>query len=250
MEASPRACARALIMGLDGWRSSSSSICRACASLLASLTAEPLFHLSHPEMGPRLVGQDLLLDRDPRSFSQTSISIALCVTVIAVRHRASSARWLSPATTGRAARSIRSIVLLPIFFPQSVLGLAPAPLVQRARAPALVEDRGLRPSGLDRAGGDPGHLDPGLLRSTRRSKRRPSISARSRWQVLREVTLPVLLPGIFSGCLLRVPPVLGQFPLSLFTTGADTTVRNISMPRPGYAGRAGSRHDLALGVVV
>ena len=42
-------------------------------------------------------------------------------------------------------------------------------------------------------------------------------------QVLREVTLPVLFPGIFSGACSRFLS-WGNFPLSLFTTGADTTV--------------------------
>ena len=46
----------------------------------------------------------------------------------------------------------------------------------------------------------------------------------TRWQVLREVTLPVLLPGIVSGSLFAFLLSWGNFPLSLFTTGADTTI--------------------------
>ena len=46
----------------------------------------------------------------------------------------------------------------------------------------------------------------------------------TRWQVLREVTLPVLLPGIVSGALFAFLLSWGNFPLSLFTTGADTTI--------------------------
>jgi len=46
----------------------------------------------------------------------------------------------------------------------------------------------------------------------------------TRWQVLREVTLPVLAPGIFSGSLFAFLLSWGNFPLSLYTTGADTTV--------------------------
>ena len=45
-----------------------------------------------------------------------------------------------------------------------------------------------------------------------------------RWQVLREVTLPVLFPGLFSGALFAFLLSWGNFPLSLYTTGADTTV--------------------------
>ena len=46
----------------------------------------------------------------------------------------------------------------------------------------------------------------------------------TRWQVLREVTLPVLFPGLFSGALFAFLLSWGNFPLSLYTTGADTTV--------------------------
>ena len=46
----------------------------------------------------------------------------------------------------------------------------------------------------------------------------------SRLQVLREVTLPVLAPGIISGGLFAFLLSWGNFPLSLFSTGADQTV--------------------------
>ena len=46
----------------------------------------------------------------------------------------------------------------------------------------------------------------------------------SRWQVLREVTLPILWPGIWSGALFAFLLSWGNFPLSLYTTGADSTV--------------------------
>ena len=56
----------------------------------------------------------------------------------------------------------QKIVLLPIFFPQSVLGLALLLWFNALGLPAVLEDRGLRPSGVDRAGGDTGHRHPGL----------------------------------------------------------------------------------------
>jgi spermidine/putrescine transport system permease protein len=46
----------------------------------------------------------------------------------------------------------------------------------------------------------------------------------SRSQVLREVTLPILWPGIWSGGLFAFLLSWGNFPLSLYTTGADTAV--------------------------
>jgi spermidine/putrescine transport system permease protein len=46
----------------------------------------------------------------------------------------------------------------------------------------------------------------------------------SRLMVLREVTLPLLWPGIWSGALFAFLLSWGNFPLSLYTTGADSTV--------------------------
>ena len=63
----------------------------------------------------------------------------------------------------------------------------------------------------------------------------------TRWQVMKEVTLPVLFPGIFSGCLFAFLLSWGNFPLSLFTTGADTTIPSISTPRWSRATRRACR---------
>jgi spermidine/putrescine transport system permease protein len=46
----------------------------------------------------------------------------------------------------------------------------------------------------------------------------------SRWQVLKEITLPILSPGIVSGAIFAFLLSWGNFPLSLFSTGADQTV--------------------------
>ncbi len=46
----------------------------------------------------------------------------------------------------------------------------------------------------------------------------------TRLQVLREVTLPILWPGIWSGALFAFLLSWGNFPLSLYTTGPDTSV--------------------------
>ena len=44
------------------------------------------------------------------------------------------------------------------------------------------------------------------------------------WTVLREVTLPLLAPGVVSAGLFAFLLSWGNFPLSLFTTGADSTL--------------------------
>ena len=46
----------------------------------------------------------------------------------------------------------------------------------------------------------------------------------SRWQVFREVTLPALAPGIVSGALFAFLLSWSNLPLSIYTTGADTTL--------------------------
>ena len=46
----------------------------------------------------------------------------------------------------------------------------------------------------------------------------------SRWQIFREITLPLLWPGIWSGALFAFLLSWGNFPLSLYTAGADSTI--------------------------
>ncbi len=153
---------------------------------------------------------------------QTSISIALLVTVIAVTIAFFGA--LAFARYEWKGRSIyQKIVLLPIFFPQSVLGLALllwfnaigldlswksavfAHLVWIVPVVTLVISIQVY------------SFDPALEEAAF------DLGA-TRWQVLREVTLPVLFPGLFSGALFAFLLSWGNFPLSLFTTGADTTI--------------------------
>jgi spermidine/putrescine transport system permease protein len=153
---------------------------------------------------------------------ETSITIAIVVTLVSVVIGFFGA--LAFARYDWNGRSFyQKLVLLPIFFPQSVLGLALllwfnalglnlswqtavfAHLVWIVPVVTLViaiQVYGFDPA-LEEAAFDLGA---------------------TRWQVLREVTLPVLFPGIFSGLLFAFLLSWGNFPLSLYTTGADTTV--------------------------
>ncbi len=152
----------------------------------------------------------------------TSITIALVVTFISVFIGFFGA--LAFARYDWQGRSIyQKMVLLPIFFPQSVLGLALllwfnalgltlswqtavfAHLVWVVPVVTLVISIQVY------------SFDPALEEAAF------DLGA-SRWQVLREVTLPVLFPGIFSGSLFAFLLSWGNFPLSLYTTGADTTL--------------------------
>jgi spermidine/putrescine transport system permease protein len=145
---------------------------------------------------------------------KTSISIALCVTVIALAF--ARYNW-----KGRTV--FQRIVLLPIFFPQSVLGLA---LLLWFNA------IGLQMSWMTAVFAHLVWIIPvvTLVISIQVYSFDPALEeaafdlGASRLQVFREVTLPVLLPGIVSGSLFAFLLSWGNFPLSLFTTGADTTI--------------------------
>jgi spermidine/putrescine transport system permease protein len=153
---------------------------------------------------------------------RTSISVAALVTVgaalIAFFGALAFARY-----QWRGRRHYQKLILLPIFFPQPVLGLAlllwfNAAGIQTSWMTAVfaqlvwivpvvtlvmaIQVYGFDPS-LEEAAFDLGA---------------------SRWQVLREITLPLLWPGIWSGMLFAFLLSWSNFPLSLYTTGADSTI--------------------------
>jgi spermidine/putrescine transport system permease protein len=157
-----------------------------------------------------------------RQLLSTSISIALCVTVIAVTLAFFGA--LAFARYDWKGRSIyQKLILLPIFFPQSVLGLALL---------LWFNMLGLQLSWMTAVFAHLVWIVPvvTLVISIQVYSFDPALEeaafdlGATRWQVLKEVTLPVLFPGLFSGALFAFLLSWGNFPLSLYTTGADTTV--------------------------
>jgi spermidine/putrescine transport system permease protein len=114
-------------------------------------------------------------------------------------------------------------VLLPIFFPQSVLGLAlllwfnTLGLELSWRTAVFAHLVWVVPVVTLVISIQVYSFDPALEEAAF------DLGA-SRWQVMKEVTLPVLWPGLFSGALFAFLLSWGNFPLSLFTTGADQTV--------------------------
>lgn len=188
---------------------------------LASLTASRYFQFPIAKWGVEW-WQKTFSSIEIRQLLSTSISIALCVTVVAVVLAFFGA--LAFARYDWKGRALyQKLILLPIFFPQSVLGLALllwfntlglplswktaifAHLVWIVPVVTLVISIQVY------------SFDPALEEAAY------DLGA-SRWQVLREVTLPVMFPGLFSGALFAFLLSWGNFPLSLFTTGADTTV--------------------------
>jgi spermidine/putrescine transport system permease protein len=193
----------------------------AVAITLASLTDSRYFVFPIPRWGLSWWGKTFDSVQTWQLLN-TSITIALVVTAISVVIAFFGA--LAFARYDWRGRGLyQKLVLLPIFFPQSVLGLALllwfnalgltlswqtavfAHLIWVVPVVTLViaiQVYGFDPA-LEEAAFDLGA---------------------TRFQVFREVTLPVLFPGVFSGALFAFLLSWGNFPLSLYTTGADTAV--------------------------
>ncbi len=152
----------------------------------------------------------------------TSLKVALIVTVISmvVGYFGALAyaryHW-------RYRKLFQKLILLPIFFPQTVLGLA---LLMWFNAIGVVPD--WRTAVV-------AHLVwigpiATLIVAIRAYSFDPALEEAARdlgcstLQVMREVTLPLLAPGIVSAGLFAFLLSWGNFPLSLFTTGADSTL--------------------------
>ena len=152
----------------------------------------------------------------------TSFYVAGCVALIAVVLGFFGALAFA-RYNWRGRQFYQRLIMLPIFFPQAVLGLALllwftyvgvlpsweaavfAHLVWIVPIVTLVIS--IQVYGFDAAQEEAAY-DLGA----------------NRWQAFREVTLPALAPGLFSGALFAFLLSWGNFPLSTFTTGADSTV--------------------------
>jgi spermidine/putrescine transport system permease protein len=153
---------------------------------------------------------------------RTSILVAALVTVfatvIAFFGALAFARY-----DWRGRRLFQKIILLPIFFPQPVLGLA---LLLGFNA------IGIQPSWMTAVFAHLVWVVPvvTLVMAIQVYGFDPSLEeaafdlGATRWQVMREITLPLLWPGIWSGMLFAFLLSWSNFPLSLYTTGADSTV--------------------------
>lgn len=155
-------------------------------------------------------------------LTRTSFAVAITVTILSVAIAFFGALAFA-RYDWKGRRLFQKIVLLPIFFPQPVLGLAlllwfSALGIQTSWLTAVfahlvwivpvvtlvisIQVYGFDPT-LEEAAYDLGC---------------------SRWQVFREVTLPLLWPGVWSGMLFAFLLSWGNFPLSLYTAGADSTI--------------------------
>lgn len=152
----------------------------------------------------------------------TSLTVAACVALISVILAFFGA--LAYARYDWRGRSIyQQILLIPVFFPQAVLGLAlqlwfnSFGIVMSWQAtvfaqlvwivPIVTLVIAIQAYGYD-AAVEEAAFDLGA----------------SRWQIFRDITLPLLGPGIFAGFLFAILLSWGNFPLAYFTSGADVTV--------------------------
>lgn len=157
-----------------------------------------------------------------RDLLWTSLSVASLVTVFSVVLGFFGA--LAFARYDWKGRKLyQRLILLPIFFPQAVLGLAlllwfsAIGVITSWQTAVFAHMVWIVPIVTLIISIQVYSFDPALEEAAL------DLGA-SRWQVLKEVTLPILSPGIVSGAIFAFLLSWGNFPLSLFTTGADQTV--------------------------
>ncbi|WP_193369057.1 ABC transporter permease [Pelagibius marinus] len=157
-----------------------------------------------------------------RDLVSTSLSIALLVALVSVVLAFFGALAFA-RFDWRGRRIYQRLVLLPIFFPQAVLGLAlliwfsTVGIIPDWRTAVIAHLVWIVPIVTLVISIQAYSFDPALEEAAF------DLGA-TRWQTLKEVTLPVLWPGVVSGALFAFLLSWGNFPLSLFTTGADQTV--------------------------
>ena len=157
-----------------------------------------------------------------RDLFWTSFSVALLVTLLSVVLAFFGALAFA-RYDWKGRKMYQRIILLPIFFPQAVLGLALL---------LWFSSLGITTSWHTAVFAHMIWILPivTLIMSIQVYSFDPvweeaayDLGA-SRLQVLREITLPILSPGIISGAVFAFLLSWGNFPLSLFTTGADQTI--------------------------
>ena len=156
------------------------------------------------------------------AFLQTSLKVAVIVTVVAM-----VVGFFGALAFARYQWRFRGVfqkfILLPIFFPQAVLGLAclmwfnALGVIPSWHTAVVAHLVWICPIATLIVAIRAYSFDPALEEAAR------DMGA-STWTTIREVTLPLLMPGVISAGLFAFLLSWGNFPLSLFTTGADSTL--------------------------
>lgn len=157
-----------------------------------------------------------------RDLLTTSLSVAVLVTIISVVIAFFGA--LAFARYQWRYRTVfQKLILLPIFFPQTVLGLAllmwfnSLGIIPNWKTAVVAHLVWIAPIATLIVAIRAYSFDPALEEAAR------DMGAGT-WTILREITLPLLMPGLVSAGLFAFLLSWGNFPLSLFTTGADSTL--------------------------
>jgi len=166
--------------------------------------------------------RNALADYTTGMLHSTSFSIAGMVVLLAALVGTAGALAFA-RYDWRGRHLYQRFLLLPVFFPQSVLGLALLLTLTAA---------GITPTWKTAAFAHLVWVVPivTLVISIRlydydpRQEEAAIDLGASRWQVFRYITLPVIAPGVLSGSLFAFLLSWSNLPLSIFTTGADTTL--------------------------
>ena len=157
-----------------------------------------------------------------RELLVTSFSVAVLVTVISVVIAFFGALAFA-RYEWKYRTTFQKFILLPIFFPQTVLGLAllmwfnSLGVIPTWRTAVVAHLVWIAPIATLIVAIRAYSFDPALEEAAR------DMGAGT-WRILREITLPLLMPGLISAALFAFLLSWGNFPLSLFTTGADSTL--------------------------
>ncbi len=152
----------------------------------------------------------------------TSLKVAVIVTVVSMVFGFFGALAFS-RYQWRWRGWFQKLILLPIFFPQGVLGLAlllwfnSIGIIPSWKTAVVAHLVWIAPIATLIIAIRTYSFDPALEEAAN------DLGA-STWTTLREVTLPLLMPGVVSAGLFAFLLSWGNFPLSLFTTGADSTL--------------------------
>ncbi len=152
----------------------------------------------------------------------TSLKVALIVTLISMIVGFFAALAFA-RYQWRFRASFQKLILLPIFFPQTVLGLAlliwfnSVGIIPSWKTAVIAHLIWIAPIATLIIAIRAYSFDPALEEAAR------DMGA-STWTILCQVTLPLLMPGMVSAGLFSFLLSWSNFPLSLFTTGADSTL--------------------------
>ncbi len=152
----------------------------------------------------------------------TSLKVAVIVTVVSMVVGFFGALAFA-RYNWRFRKLYQKLILLPIFFPQTVLGLAllmwfnSVGIIPTWKTAVIAHLVWISPIATLIIAIRAYSFDAALEEAAR------DMGA-STWVTLREITLPLLMPSVISAGLFAFLLSWGNFPLSLFTTGADSTL--------------------------